>query len=100
MLTPSIPGAPWLVATSTHALHITSLRATLSKRAWNRRSGSCLALRYSTRCRARTGSRPSARLTVLADTAALISVPLHHVVHRWSRGPWLTRSYVVSDVQT
>ena len=40
------PGGAWLAATSTHARHITSLRATLSKRAWNRRVRSCLALRY------------------------------------------------------
>jgi hypothetical protein len=30
MVTPSMPGAPWFLATSTHALHKTSLRATLS----------------------------------------------------------------------
>ena len=45
MVTPSTPGAPWLVATSTHARHITSLRVSLSKRAWKRRVRSCLALR-------------------------------------------------------
>jgi TatA/E family protein of Tat protein translocase len=34
-----------------------------------------LALRYSTRRRARTRSTPSASLTVLADRSALIRVP-------------------------
>src|SRR6266545_3833509 len=43
-----------------------SLRATLSYRAWNRRLGSCLALRYSTRCRARNFSSLSAFLVDLA----------------------------------
>src|SRR6266511_3921593 len=43
-----------------------SARATLSYRAWNRRVGSCLALRYSTACKARDASRPSAFLMVLA----------------------------------
>jgi hypothetical protein len=80
MLTPSTPGAPWLAATSTHALHRTSLRATLSKRAWNRRWGSCLALRYSTRWRARTGSTPAVWLTELADCSALIRAP--HLLRR------------------
>lgn len=37
--------APWLVATSTQALQITSLWVRLSKRAWKRRVRSCLALR-------------------------------------------------------
>jgi len=67
------------------ARRITSLRATLSNRAWNRRSGFCLALRYSTRWRARTRSGPSARLTELAELAALIGAPPFH--HR----AWMKR---------
>src|SRR6266511_3883940 len=59
-LTPSEPGAPRFARTSPQSLARTSLRATLSYRAWNRRLGSCLALRYSTRCRARDASSLSA----------------------------------------
>jgi hypothetical protein len=66
MLVPSTPGAPRLARTSPHALTRMSARATLSYRAWNRRVGSCLALRYSTACKARDASRPSAFLMVLA----------------------------------
>src|SRR4029450_12393942 len=46
-------------------------RATLSNRAWKRRCGCCLALRYSTRCKARDGSRPSAFAVDLARMRAL-----------------------------
>jgi hypothetical protein len=60
MVTPSTPGAPRLARTSSQAHHRTSLRATLSNRAWKRRDRSCLAPRYSTRCKARDLSRPSA----------------------------------------
>lgn len=40
---------------ATHARHMTSLRKTLSRNAWNRRPGSTLAAQYSTCCRARLG---------------------------------------------
>ena len=53
---------------------MTSLRATLSYRAWKRRSRSRLAQRYSTRWRARTLSTPKVRLTDLADTALVKSL--------------------------
>src|SRR6266508_3596379 len=66
MVTPSEPGAPRFARTSPQALARMSLRATLSYRAWNRRLGSCLALRYSTRCRARNFSSLSAFLVDLA----------------------------------
>src|SRR6266540_4795493 len=65
-LTPSEPGAPRFARTSPQALARTSLRATLSYRAWNRRLGSCLALRYSTSCKARDFSSLSALLVDLA----------------------------------
>src|SRR5215211_4182491 len=68
MVTPSAPGAPRLARTSSQALHRMSLRATLSYRAWNRRCGCCLALRYSTRCKAPDASRPSAFAVDLALT--------------------------------
>src|SRR5512132_2070359 len=71
MVTPSTPGAPRFPRTSSQALNRMSLRATLSNRAWNRRSGCCLALRYSTRCKARTLSRPSAFAVDLARKRAL-----------------------------
>ena len=72
MVIPSTPGAPRFARTSRHALRMTSLRATLSYRAWKRRSRSWLAHRYSTRWRARTRSTPMAWLTDLAETSALI----------------------------
>src|SRR6266545_2423683 len=65
-LTPSEPGAPRFARTSPQALARTSLRATLSYRAWNRRFRSCLALRYSTSCKARDFSSLSALLVDLA----------------------------------
>jgi hypothetical protein len=75
MDTPSTPGAPRLARTSAHARDSTSLRATLSYKAWNRRSGCCLAQRYSTRWRARTASTPSVWLVDLADKTALTRAP-------------------------
>src|SRR4029450_8681018 len=68
MVTPSAPGAPRFARPSSQALYRMSLRATLSNRAWNRRCGCCLALRYSTRCKARDASRPSAFAVDLALT--------------------------------
>ena len=41
----SMPGAPLLLRTMTHARHRTSLRRTLSYSAWNLRPGSALAAR-------------------------------------------------------
>src|SRR5215211_9437233 len=84
MVTPSTPGAPRLARTSSQALNRMSLRATLSNRAWKRRSGCCLALRYSTRCKARDASRPSAFAVGLARMRALTdpfrcSVCVHEV---------------------
>src|SRR4029453_4623887 len=78
MVTPSAPGAPRLDRTSSQALHRMSLRATLSNRAWNRRFGCCLGLRYSTRCKARTLSRPSAFAVDLARKRALTESLLQH----------------------
>ena len=52
----SMPGAPSLLRTLTHARHSTSLRLTLSYSAWNLRPGSALPARYSACCKARTGS--------------------------------------------
>src|SRR6266540_1153665 len=66
MVTPSTPGAPRFARTSPQALASTSLRPTLSYRAWKRRLGSCLALRYSTSCKARDFSSLSALLGDLA----------------------------------
>src|SRR4029453_18030906 len=43
----------------------------LSNRAWKRRCGCCLALRYSTHCKARDLSRPSAFAVDLARMRAL-----------------------------
>ena len=86
MVTPSTPGAPRLARTSPQALSMTSLRATLSKRAWKRRSLSCLAQRYSTRWRARTRSTPWARLTDLADTALIKSLCSFSCIDE-ARGP-------------
>src|SRR5207249_1157586 len=65
------PGAPRLARTSSQALPRMSPRATLSNRAWKRRCGCCLALRYSTRCKARDLSRPSAFAVDLARMRAL-----------------------------
>jgi hypothetical protein len=56
----SMPGAPLLLRTATHARHRTSLRLTLSYSAWNLRPGSALAARYSACCKARTGSPDTA----------------------------------------
>jgi len=61
-------GRPSVGSHSSQALPMMSPRATLSNRAWNRRCGCCLALRYSTRCKARTLSRPSALAVDLALT--------------------------------
>jgi hypothetical protein len=44
---------------------MTSMRATLSYRAWKRRSRSCLAQRYSTRWRARTRARSHGNARVI-----------------------------------
>ena len=52
----SMPGAPLLRRTATHARHRTSLRRILSYSAWNLRPGPALAARYSACCKARTGS--------------------------------------------
>src|SRR6185295_10583580 len=66
----SMPGAPPLRRTWLHARCSTSLRWTLSYSAWNRRSGSALAARYSACCRARTASsRRSTPGAGLAHTA-------------------------------
>lgn len=66
----SMPGAPLLRRTWLHARCSTSLRWTLSYSAWNRRSGSALAARYSACCRARTASsRRSTPGAGLAHTA-------------------------------
>ena len=66
----SMPGAPSLRRTWLHARCSTSLRWTLSYSAWNRRSGSALAARYSACCRARTASsRRSTPGAGLAHTA-------------------------------
>src|SRR6478736_4436318 len=66
----SMPGAPSLRRTWLHARCSTSLRWTLSYSAWNRRSGSALAARYSACCRARTASsRRSTPEAGLAHTA-------------------------------
>lgn len=66
----SMPGAPLLRYTATHARHTTSLRKTLSHNAWNRRPGSALAARYSACCRARTGSEGELPTAAgLAETA-------------------------------
>src|SRR5215212_8284396 len=78
MVTPSTPGAPRLDRTSSQALSRMSPRATLSNRAWKRRCGCCLALRYSTRCKARTLSRPSALAVDLARRRALTESLLQH----------------------
>src|SRR5438874_10458651 len=64
-----MPGAPSLRRTATHARHKTSLRKTLSRSAWNRRSGSALADRYSACCKARTGSNIDPEAAGLAETA-------------------------------
>src|SRR5215471_1851464 len=64
-----MPGAPLLRRTATHARHRTSLRKTLSRNAWNRRPGSALAARYSTCCKARTGSNTNPTVAELAETA-------------------------------
>ena len=83
-LTPSTPGAPRFVLTLDHARHKTSMRWTWPYRAWNRRSGSCLAQRYSVHCKARTLSRgrllsdpatPSPRRMDLAATALIRAPP-------------------------
>src|SRR5215204_1363533 len=75
MVTPSTPGAPRFRRTSSQALNRMSLRATLSNRAWKRRSGCCLALRYSTRCKARDASKPSALAVDLASPGTHRSSP-------------------------
>src|SRR6185437_7845062 len=53
----SMPGAPSLRRTASHARRRTSLRRILSYSAWNLRPGSALAARYSACCKARTGSQ-------------------------------------------
>jgi site-specific DNA recombinase len=65
----SMPAAPRLRRTCSHALSNTSLRQTLSNSAWNRLVGSALAARYSACCKARTLS-PS--------TAARVDLALRH----------------------
>ena len=67
----SMPGAPLLLRTATHARHRTSLRLILSYSAWNRRPGSALAARYSACCKARTGSAGTPRPDPFAAGLAL-----------------------------
>ena len=69
MVIRSIPAAPRLRRTSSHARSRTSLRWTLSPSAWNRRPGSALAARYSACCKARTGSITDPEAAELAETA-------------------------------
>jgi len=87
MVTPSTPGAPRFDRTSSQALSRMSPRATLSNRAWKRRCGCCLALRYSTRCKARDGSRPSAFAVDLARMRALTD-PLPPACASMKQGPF------------
>src|SRR5215217_5323396 len=65
----SMPAAPRLRRTPSHARSNTSLRQTLSYSAWNRLVGSALAARYSACCKARTLSPPTAARVDLAVTA-------------------------------
>src|SRR5512142_3448772 len=75
-----MPGAPLLLRTLAHARHRTSLRLILSYSAWNRRPGSALAARYSACCKARTGSRATARDPEAAGLAlTALTGPLLHI---------------------
>jgi hypothetical protein len=65
----SMPAAPRLRRTCSHALSNTSLRKTLSNSAGNRLVGSALTARYSACCKARTLSPPTAARVDLAVTA-------------------------------
>ena len=89
-VTLSMPGAPLLARTATHARHRTSLWQTLSYSAWNLRPGSALAARYSACCKARTGSAGTPRTDPcaagLAETALTGPLP-DSTAHQRSSGP-------------
>src|SRR5512133_3121928 len=99
MVTWSMPGAPRLRRTNSHARSSTSLRETLSYSAWNRRPGSALAARYSACCKARTGSSTSDPDAVGLATRALTGPSLSRSAHRRSSGPSLTGGCVVRSAQ-
>src|SRR5215213_1250853 len=92
-VTRSMPAAPRLRRTSSHALSNTSLRQTLSNSAWNRLVGSALAARYSACCKARTLSPPTGARVDLAVTALTRFLP--QLAHERSSGPSLTAGCVV-----
>src|SRR5204863_9842655 len=89
----SMPAAPRLRRTCSHALSNTSLRQTLSNSAWNRLVGSALAAQYSACCKARTLSPPTAARVDLAVTALTRFLP--QLAHERSSGPSLTAGCVV-----
>jgi hypothetical protein len=74
----SMPAAPRLRRTCSHALSSTSLRETLSNSAWNRLVGSALAARSSACRKARTLSLPTAARVDLAVTALTKPVLCSH----------------------
>lgn len=93
--------APLLARTAPHARCKTSLRKTLSCNAWNRRSGSALADRYSACCKARTGSLMDPTAAELADMTALTGPHSFTVTaHERSSGPSLTGGYAVHPARS
>src|SRR5438094_8414858 len=75
----SMPGAPRLQRTCSHARCKRSLRQTLSYSAWNLRPGSALAARYSACCKARTGSPATGDPCAAGLALTALTGPLLHL---------------------